>query len=99
MALIGVGMGRQTQTPDPFKVDPSRKEGLSEAEIEAIRDLYEHFVGNRYEDSSGTEFEVTAAFMDDGEPQVRIVPVDSFGDKRPINKDTIHLVTFKERFF
>lgn len=83
---------------DPFEVDPSRKEGLNDAEIDAVRQMYEHFVGETYETDSGTVYEVTSARIKDGEPYMMLVPLTEAGEQMRMNKDEHHLAEFKRRF-
>jgi len=83
---------------DPFKLNPSRKEDLTDKEIKAIRDLYEHFVGETYETDNGTTYKMTSAQIKDGEPHVMMVPLNENGNEVRVNKRYHHLAEFKRRF-
>lgn len=83
---------------DPFKLNPSRADDLTEAEQDALRQIYEHFVDDTFETGRGTRYKMTAARIKDREPYVMMVPLDENGNKRPINKREHHLAEFKERF-
>jgi len=72
---------------------------LTDAEANALEQVYEHFVDDTFETDSGTEYKMTSAWITDGMPHVMMVPLDSNGNERPINKREHSLKEFKGRFF
>jgi len=84
---------------DPFKLDPGRKDDLTDAEIDAVRQMYDHFVDETFQSDGGTEYTVTSARIDeDGEPALMCVPLTEDGEEIRVNKREHTLPEFKQRF-
>lgn len=70
---------------------------------EAVEMMEENWVGetvtrNGKQEGTGNDIRVLSARVENGEPELRVLPIDHNGDGVPTNKHWLHLADFDERY-